>query len=225
MTSSFIPPPATEIELLKRARILEGKSLQDIGALLGLTLPETPSWGKGRIGEMVERALGATAGNRDVPDFQQLGIELKTVPLDKAGRVQESTYVCYLDLRSAGDREWESSRVHRKLSRVLFIPVLYKKNLPWARRYFGTPLLWSPSSEEEALLRSDWNEIMGRIAVGGIDEITAHMGQALQVRPKARNSAARTQVFGDDGALLATLPRGFYLRARFTESILWAHSK
>jgi DNA mismatch repair protein MutH len=40
------------------------------------------------------------------------------------------------------------------------------------------------------------------------------------VRPKARHGSARTVAFGGEGEAIATVPRGFYLRARFTGAIL-----
>lgn len=218
------PPPRTEAELLRRARALCGHSAGELAHALGTPLPRRSLNAKGSLGELVERALGATAGNRDLPDFPELGVELKTVPMDPAGRVRESTFVCAIDLQRIVGREWESSRVRRKLGRVLWLPVEVATGRDPAARRLGRALLWSPSAEEEALLRGDWTELVGRIALGGIEEITAHLGQALQIRPKARDASVRVEGQGPDGEVLPVVPRGFYLRARFTEALLWRHS-
>jgi DNA mismatch repair protein MutH len=208
-------------ELLQRARWLDGATVGELARRLGEPLEIDPRRTKGRIGELVERALGASAGNLDLPDFPQLGVELKTVPLDRAGRVRESTFVCALDLAAVDQVEWETSRVWRKLCCVLWVPVEAASVAPLPARHIGTPMLWRPSPAERQLLADDWHELVGRIAVGGVEEVTAHLGQALQVRPKAKNSAARGSVSGPDGESLPTVPLGFYLRARFTEQILW----
>jgi DNA mismatch repair protein MutH len=219
------PPPSSEDELLGRARDLEGMTVGALAELLGCTLPATSVRGKGRVGQLIECALGASAKNLDLPDFPHLGIELKTVPLDAQGRVKESTYVCYLDMDDIEHQEWESSRVWRKLKRVLWIPIEWQPGIKPSARHIGTPMLWSPTKQQQLLLRSDWTELVGCIAVGGIDEISAHRGQVLQIRPKAANASVRMEAFGPQGEILATVPRGFYLRARFTEQILWSPSR
>ena len=118
------------------------------------------------------------------------------------------------------EEEWEDSRVWRKLRRVLWMPVEASTAGPLAERRLGHPVLWSPDPKQLSLIRGDWMDLIGRIAVGGIEEISAHMGQVLQIRPKARDSSVTTEVLGPEGEVLSTVPRGFYLRARFTESIL-----
>lgn len=111
--------------------------------------------------------------------------------------------------------------MRRKLACVLWVPVqAAPRSLP--ERHIGTPRLWRPSPAQEALLRADWELLMGRIAAGGIDELTARDGEALQVRPKGRDGRVRAAGLGPDGEALSVMPRGFYLRARFTESVLWS---
>jgi len=214
-------PPRSESELLARAQRLDGLTVGELARQLGRDVPTDPVRAKGRVGTLVELGLGASAGNLDQPDFQALGIELKTVPIDELGRVRESTFVCSLDLRGAAREEWQSSRVRRKLRCVLWVPVEAPGRSPLAERHLGTPRLWRPSPEEERILRADWTAIMGRIGLGAIEEISAHEGIALQLRPKARSGASRAAADGREGERLAVNPRGFYLRARFTEEILW----
>ena len=91
-------PPQTEEELLSRARALTGMRLGQLARRLEQSLPADTLRCKGRVGELVEQALGATAGTLDQPDFPGLGVELKTIPVDARGRVRESTHVCFLSL-------------------------------------------------------------------------------------------------------------------------------
>jgi DNA mismatch repair protein MutH len=53
-----------------------------------------------------------------------------------------------------------------------------------AERRLGEPFLWSPSAEEEADVKFDWDELSGRIGRGDVE-----------------------------GVAFAALPRGFYPRA------------
>jgi DNA mismatch repair protein MutH len=223
---SMIPPPTSLEQLLRRALALDGLSLGELSARLGLPAPPDDSRRcKGRAGELIEQALGASSGSLDQPDFPALGVELKSIPIDALGRVRESTFVCSIDLAATEREEWEGSRVWRKLARVLFVPVQAAAGIPPAARRLGTPRLWRPSDEEQRVLRADWCDLSGRIAVGGIDEIDARLGAALQIRPKARRGSERTAGRGPEGELLPTVPRGFYLRARFTERVLWSLSE
>lgn len=41
------------------------------------------------------------------------------------------------------------------------------------------------------------------------------------MRPKAASAAARAEAQAGDGEVIRTVPRGWYLRARFTEQLLW----
>ena len=83
-------------------------------------------------------------------------------------------------------------------------------------------LLWSPSQAQEQRLRADWEELMDMICLGRVEEITAHDGECLQIRPKAADASARRKGIGPSGEPMRTLPRGFYLRTSFTAEILAA---
>ncbi|HVW30233.1 MAG TPA: DNA mismatch repair endonuclease MutH [Polyangiaceae bacterium] len=214
--------PQTESELLARALELAGSTLGELGERLGIPVPAELLRAKGWFGQALERALGATARSRAAPDFEALGVELKTLPVGARGLPCESTFVCTIDLSRIGDVDWSTSLVKKKLSRVLWVPVEGAREIPIAARRIGTSLLWSPSVEEEDALRFDWEELAGIIGRGDVESITGHLGRHLQVRPKAASSRSRRRGVDGDGASFATLPRGFYLRASFTARILAA---
>ena len=219
----MLAAPKTEQELARRAEALAGLTLAELAGRLGRPVPPDLKRAKGFVGELVELGLGAPAKSRSGPDFAELGVELKTLPVDRRGRPVESTFVCTIPLLSVGDLEWEDSPVRAKLMRVLFVPVEGERARPVADRRFGTPLLWSPSAEDERDLKFDWDELAGRIGRGDVEGITGHLGRYLQVRPKAADSHARRRAFDADGVAFAALPRGFYLRAIFTERIVRSH--
>jgi DNA mismatch repair protein MutH len=217
---AVVSAPRSEHELLERARDLAGRTLGQLAARVDVPVPPDTLHGKGFAGGLLERCLGATAGSRALPDFEALGVELKTLPLDTRGQPLESTFVCTIALTDVADVEWEQSRVRHKLARVLWVPILSERRIPLAERTVGAPVLWSPSASEEADLRWDWEELSGLIARGHAEDITGHLGRYLQVRPKAANSRARRLGFDADGVPAAVLPRGFYLRTQFTARLL-----
>ncbi len=214
-------PPTSEAELMVRASAIAGMRLGQLARQWNVAVPADLRREKGWVGQLVERALGASAASLAEPDFQLIGVELKTIPLDSRGRPRESTYVSTVPLENeALAQRWEHSWVRRKLARVLWIPVEGDNTIALRERRLGNPLLWSPSPQEETLLRNDWEELMEMICLGQIDSITASLGEVLQIRPKAASARARSHAIGADGTLVRTNPRGFYLRSRFTAAIL-----
>jgi DNA mismatch repair protein MutH len=220
----MIAPPSSETELLDRAEGLAGLTLSDLARDAGLTVPGSPRQGKGFAGRVLEILLGASAGSLSEPDFQAIGVELKTVPVGADGRPLESTYVCTVPLGGdAGPLEWERSWVRRKLSRVLWIPVEGRREGPLGARRVGFPILWSPTPEEDSTLRADWEELMELVCLGQADSIDARLGTWLQIRPKAAHARARRPGVGAGGEPAPVPPRGFYLRNAFTARILARH--
>jgi len=217
---SQAPPPRSEEELVRRARALAGWTVGEIAGAHGVALPADTTRAKGLVGQLAERALGASAGSLDEPDFVALGIELKTLPVRPDGRPKESTFVCSIRLADLPDTDFEDSLVWKKLRRVLFVPVEADPALALPARRFGAPLLWSPSSEERAVLQADYERVATLVLRGEVEQLTGHLGTYLQVRPKAADSRARRRAPDADDGFIWTGPRGFYLRTRFTARIL-----
>ena len=96
-------PPRDLPELQRRARSLTGRTLSEVVAERGEAWTSAPSLvhRKGKLGQLVERVLGASAGSRQVPDFPELGVELKTIPIDAEGRPRESTFIASFSLADA----------------------------------------------------------------------------------------------------------------------------
>lgn len=213
-------PPETQQELLQRAQNIAGYTLSSLARRLEQALPHNPRSAKGWIGQLLEQALGATAGVKPEPDFTHLDIELKTIPVDEQGKASESTFVCVVDLRALHQEIWPTSAVRRKLAKVLWVPITMAGDTPLAERRIGMPLLWQPSEAEEAVLRQDWEELTETIVMGELAKISSRQGNYLQIRPKAANARSLQAAFNEAGEPALTLPRGFYLRAGFTTQLL-----
>lgn len=216
-------PPQTEQELLSRAQALAGLTLGELAAQAGIIPPPDLRRDKGWVGQLLEWHLGASAGSKPVPDFIELGIELKTIPIGYHGRPLETTFVCVAPLIGLHGLNWENSHIRHKLAKVLWVPVEGERDIPLADRHVGSPLLWQPSEEEENQLRQDWEELMDMIVLGQVELITAKHGEVLQLRPKAANNKALTEAYGANGQPIKTLPRGFYIKTHFTAAILAKH--
>jgi DNA mismatch repair protein MutH len=198
---------------------LAGRTLADLAAEHGLAFAgRSGARTKGKTGQLIERLLGATGGSAAVRDFPELGVELKTIPVSAELRPRESTYVCTIALADADRAEWDTSWVRAKLSHVLWVPIVMAEESEDAT--IGEPVFWKPTEEQLRVLAADFEEIMGAIAIGGIERLTARTGRWLQVRPKGATSRDRTWSVAAEESWVETVPRGFYLRSTLTGALL-----
>ncbi|RKZ86158.1 MAG: DNA mismatch repair endonuclease MutH [Gammaproteobacteria bacterium] len=213
-------PPKSQAELLTRCQVLVGKTLGQVAAEQNIFVPENLQRHKGWVGNLLEIALGANAGNKAQPDFVDLAIEMKTLPLNAQGQPKESTYVCTVSMKQSGELCWQDSWVKHKLAHVLWVPVEADVTIPLAERYIGQAWLWKPSLEQDAILQRDWEDLMDRIVLGEQAEITAKEGDYLQIRPKAANGKVLSTGVSESGLHEKINPKGFYLRTSFTKQLL-----
>lgn len=206
--------------ILAKAQELEGLTFAQLGHQLNLPIPATSTQAKGWLGQAVEKFLGATAGCLPIPDFPNLNLEIKTIPINGLGKVLESTYVTVLPLREPFYLEWRSSSCYRKLQHVLWVVVEGEQAIPYPQRRISRAITWKPTIAQEEILKADFELIMDMVIHGRIEEISGSLGCYLHIRPKAANASALTAAMNTDGESIQTLPRGFYLRSHFTQEIL-----
>lgn len=214
--------PVNKDELMLRANSLAGITIQQLANKLQRNIPGSLVHAKGWFGTLLEDFLGAQAASAAKPDFIDLGIELKTLPIDNNGKPKESTYICVVQLDPDSLSSWEKSLVKHKLNEVLWIPFEANKEIPIALRRIGSPFLWKPDVEQEKQLKQDWQELSDMIVMGEIDKISASIGKVLQIRPKAANAKSLT-IDKNQSSDTLTLPRGFYLRPSFTQTLINAY--
>lgn len=214
--------PQTLEQLLSQAQSIAGLTFGELADELHIPVPIDLKRDKGWVGMLLERALGATAGSKAEQDFSHLGVELKTLPINAEGYPLETTFVSLAPLVQNSGVKWENSHVRHKLSCVLWMPIEGSRHIPLRERHIGAPILWKPTAEQERQLKQDWEELMDLIVLGKLDQITARIGEVVQLRPKGANSRAVTKGIGKNGEIIDTLPLGFYLRKEFTAQILKA---
>jgi DNA mismatch repair protein MutH len=208
--------------LLAHARALVGVELGALADALGLPVPVGRVRTKGWSGQVIEHELGVAVGGTRGPDFEALGIELKTVPVTPALVPLESTAVCQIDPIAIAGESWETSYVRVKLARVLFVALEVPAGAgSVGDRRVAAVRLWAPAAEDDAVLRGDF-ELFVRdyFRRGRAAEITGHLGAALQVRPKGRDADDLRDAYDAEGRPTRIGKMGFYLRPAFVGRIL-----
>jgi DNA mismatch repair protein MutH len=212
---------------LAHAAALVGVTLAELADGLGLPVPAGHLRTKGWSGQIIERELGAGDSNGRGQDFAALGIELKTVPVNRDMVPHESTAVCQIDPIEIAGESWETSYLRKKLGQVLWIALqVPDRPASVGDRQVVAVRLWVPSPDEEALLAADFEMFVREyFRRGRAAEITGHQGQILQVRPKGRNAADRRRAFGPSGEPIEIGKCGFYLRPSFVARLLCDSNK
>lgn len=216
----FTEPPQDRHELCTRLNMINGYSIRELATLANLELPDSSSSGKGFSGQLIEIFLGAHASNLPLPDFIDLNIELKTLPVGTDLMPQESTFLCGVDMNREGFVPFEKSPLYHKLKTILFVLLLAPKGSPIGDRRVIGYFFFAPHGKTLNLMKSDYNELMGLINEGRAQEINATMGNIIQMRPKAASAKEVTIVRDQEGNNVYTRPRGYYLRRSFTKELI-----
>lgn len=215
-------PPQNKKALIERASQLAGLTIANVCTQVNVQVAKNLRTNKGFVGQILEKFLGANAHNLDEPDFVHLGIELKSIPVDKRGVPLESTYICYANLPPQHSH-WQQSRLQRKTAHVLWVPYEGDKLIPLPQRRVGMPYLWQPSIEDSESMQTDYEELTELMLQGRYAELDAKKGKVIQLRPKAANSKTLIKVTNEYGESILTVPKGFYFRKPFTAKILADH--
>lgn len=218
--------------ILIKAKSLQGYNLEDLHNYLNISSPKSIIKSKGHTGQLIELLLGASATSKPIPDFPELGLEIKTLPIDNNHKVLETTYVCTAPVLSNLNNKnyknnfiFEESVVYKKLNLVLWVPIIYnyknkiQNSNIYTNRIIGQSFIWHPSIKELNLIKTDWIELTEMLILGQADKVSSHYGEVLQIRPKAANSNSITTSTDMEGNKIKTLPRGYYLRTSFTQRI------
>lgn len=213
-------PPKTKEELITRLDLITGRSLSELAVLAGTDSPYNNSAGKGFAGQLTELYLGAAAGNLSEPDFIELGIELKTLPVGFDLMPAESTFLCMADLSPERFIPFEHSALYHKLKNILFVILLAPKGAKIVERRILGYFFFTPSEEQFKLFEQDYNEFNELILNASAREIDASNGNIIQMRPKGAGSQDYIRVRDESGNFTTTYPRAYYLRPFFTKQLM-----
>lgn len=207
-------------DLLEKAESLKGTSIK---SLLG---KNSFGKGKGAIGQIIEQEGFGVKNNNDArPDFEELGIELKVLPLKKASKgelsVKERTKVCSINYKGLIEENWSTSHAKNKLNKILFVFYLYDKEDP-SRSEILDYLLFHLENSDEPLIRSDWERTKKLVQDGKAHELSESQNVILAASRSGAGKLPENEwpVQPNPKYSLRARQRAFSLKPSFTKT-LW----
>lgn len=222
-----LPYDDTSIKsILTYAQGLVGKKISD---LLEIDKQNIDIKNKGIIGNTIEESYFKIKQNSSPhPDFDKVGVELKTIPLIQQIHkvaVKERTKVCSINYQTLIHEEWESSHVKIKLNKILFIYYLYdKKDIK--NSLIKKVNLWELSKDKsEIIIKDDWIKTKQIVLDGYAHELSE---KNFKVLSPARSGSGGIDRNGEKKDLVPqvnvkhkdkALKRAFTLKQSFTNQM------
>ena len=212
--------PENEEDLIKRAFSLTGKKIVELCEPFNKFFNEKSKKSKGYLGKILEMYLGASAGNLPIPDFPNLKIELKILPLNKNMLPKSNVKICYnSNMPTQSNYKWDSSIVKLKLNKVLWIPIEADSSIPLRERRICHPFL-SHLKDYENIIKEDYKNITYFLFSGKMEYISANLGKYLILQSISSNKNL-TNYFNFDGDLIRTNFKAFYLKKNYLRKIIY----
>lgn len=209
-------PPASDFEsaVLKRLSRFSGRTVKDVASELGVKL----SVGKSGAALIVRRAVGILDDRALIREFEERGVEVKTVPLSPEGKPYEAMSFPAFRYKQVILEEWEDSDLLTRLQRLLIIPLMRKtRKAPTADAIWGRPFFWSPSAEELREIRQEWEGFLRQIREGRAASLKGYSRtRFIHVRPKGLDGTDT-----DDAPLCGpVVKKAFWLNPAFVQRIV-----
>lgn len=173
---------------------------------------------KGDGGQLIEQLLGIQSSSTKGPDLPEIGLEIKTLPIDKEFRVLENTHICKITLPFS-ETDFFRSSLWLKTRHILFVPIIGQRKTPMCDKILAQPFFWQAQSCDIECLKQDWFELSSLLRTGCFEKINAKIGECLHIRPKAAHGQDLCTL-KVQGQYQRILPLGFYLRKSFTQKLI-----
>ncbi|QJC35873.1 MutH/Sau3AI family endonuclease [Enterobacteriaceae endosymbiont of Donacia sparganii] len=216
--STIIP---NENILFLRAKLITGYSIIDIARWLNYKIFNNFKQDKGIIGKLIEFYLiGKQNNNLSNQDIPYLGIEIKTITINKKNKIINDCFICSFPLINKNTLLFYKKKLDNKISKILWIPIIIKNiNTPLPMRKIGKPFFWVPSVKEKIKLNYDWNNLIKLLIIGEIKNINSYNGYILLVKNKG-NKKQLTKTIDKTGKIISIIPRSLYFKKKFLNYLL-----
>lgn len=180
---------STIAEAVKKLPYIEFFAVADVPASYG---------GKGNYGEYLEEAyFGKKNDSKSKADFDEVGVELKTVPLkvlsDGTIRVKERIVLNKFTYSDIVNETFETSHFLKKDATLLIVFYFYNKDASLADKKVDMVELWDVLAHDIDQIKQDWETIVNKIKAGKAHEISEGDTLYLGACTKGANRASSMQ--------------------------------
>ena len=131
---------------------------------------------KGRLGQLIEEYhFGLQINNEARPDFESLGVELKTSPLRSNSKdelvAKERISLGMIDYFQIIQERFHTSGFWRKNEHLLIIFYIHSAK-PFMHRKIHLADLWQFSKSDLIIIEQDWNFIRTKVEYGLAHELS-----------------------------------------------------
>lgn len=153
-------------ELEKHFMKFSGCKLGDVNSFVKKKYQKiTIKTNKGVVGQILEATTGRAPNSNPNPDIENLGVELKVLPVRKVGGIlqpKERSKIKSLNYDEIAAERWETSSLKKKIQKILFLvyeqPTGYTYK-DWRVLTFKRTLVFNLENEKKDVIRSDWEKI------------------------------------------------------------------
>jgi DNA mismatch repair endonuclease MutH len=214
-----------EIPILKRAFEIiaqqRGRTLTEACASLGI--PWKPNLkNKGAGGLIGEVILGLKNNCISGPDMQEIGVEVKYLPIYMDKRIpKEPTQIMMIDYEMVCSERWEKATIRKKIEKVFWVGYeVSRSHTAWEQsdyRLLGCHFEIMPP-EDLAVCERDWREICAMITRGDADKLSCSMGRFIEPKTKGKNNQDVRRAPGRNGNSTIARRRAFYFKKKYTRT-------
>lgn len=213
MTTSYDKTDIDSIE--EYARQLIGKTFRE-AVNAGLD-NDSLDGSKGRLGNLIEENyFGYDINSRQLPDFEEVGVELKVTPYKVSSKgekvAKERLVITMINYMDIIDETFVNSHLWLKLRLMLIIYYLYEKGKNRLDYRIDYVSLFRPPEEDLRIIKDDYEKIVAKIRSGHAHELSEADTLYLSACTKSNNSNTRVSQPNSD---IPAKPRAFALKSSY----------
>lgn len=208
---------------MRQALLLELELASAVAAAVGqMSFNASPkARGKTGVGHLIEYYLGRRPNNKPEPDIEELGVEVKAIPLKRSGASwvpKEPTSLAMIDYGELDRQPWPDASVQKKLRRILFVPFEHHYEDKRLHR-FRRPFLWSPEPIDAPVMHDDYDAVRRYVREGRAHELSETISTILG----ARRKGSKGQMARQPNSEIPAKSRAWALKTAFTGTVVGKH--
>lgn len=216
------PDSRFENRVLDHLWTFHARKVSDVAEELGVVVPgrgidTTRSF----FADLLRAMLDSGAPKVTVTELELRGYSPKTVRMPRDGRPFEAMSFPAFRLEELAREKWESAPLRKDLERLL-VAAFYAPNntVGYGRYEVGHDLFWTPSTDQWATIKKEWEDVVRRVRRGELDNLPKEAGTSvIHLRPHAQ-VAADVDVAKLAGKLVAKTKQCFWLNRDFVAAIV-----